>query len=84
MVLFITSKSAYEEMKVLIHTGNHATWLASGILSNDEIEKLWELDLDISVLDYVVDTSDEKDLECAMSTIREHHPGKNIWAQYLN
>ena len=71
-------------MKVLVFSGDHAIWLASKILSNAEIEIIWEKDIELSVLDYDVDTSDPKDLECAMSTIREHHPGQNIWVQYQN
>ena len=84
MVIFISSKSAYEEMKSLIFSGDHSIWLASGVLTDEEVESILGKDIELSVLDYDVDTSDSRDLECAMFTIREHHPGNNIWVQYLN
>lgn len=84
MVIFITSRSAYEEMKELVLSGNHAIWLASNILDDAEIDSIWEKDVELSVFNYEVDTSEQEDLECAMSTIKEHHPDQNIWVQYLN
>lgn len=84
MVIFISSKSAYEEMSELIYSGLYPVWLASGILSDEEIESVRSKDINLSVFFYDVDTSNSVDLECALTTIKEHHPGENIWVQYLN
>lgn len=85
MVLFITSKSAYLEMEDLILSGKYPVWLSEGSLSKSETEELWNQDIeDLSEFSYTVDTSDSGSLNCAVSTIKEHHPGENIWVQINN
>ncbi|WP_133471640.1 hypothetical protein [Paraglaciecola marina] len=84
MVIFITSKSAYSEMESLIVSGKHPIWLTCDVLSEKEYEALWKSGVNASVLDYVVDTENIDDMSCAMSTIKEHHAGQNIWVQILN
>lgn len=85
MVIFATTKSAYSEMESLILSGNHPVWLTCNVLSDQEYEELWnKKGIDVSVLSYEVDTGNKADMDCAMSTIKEHHAGQNIWVQILN
>jgi len=84
MVILITSKDAYTEMKDKISNGQHPVWLSNGILSQEEINSLWEKDVDLSVFNYQLDTNDTESLDCALDTIKEHYPGQNIWVQYEN
>lgn len=82
MVIFITNKSAYLEMENLIQTGNYSVWITANVLKQNEIEELWRKNIDLSVFDYEVDPNNKEDLECSLDTIKEHHPGKNIWVQF--
>jgi len=84
MVIFITSKSAYSEMESLILTKEHPVWLTCNVLTAKEYEALWKSGVNASVLDYEVDTENKEDMHCAMSTIKEHHLGQNIWVQIEN
>ena len=84
MVLFITCKSAFLEMEDFILSGNYPVWLSNGALSKAETEELRHNNIDLSVLSYEVDTSDLIVLDCAISTIKEHHFGQNIWVQINN
>ena len=84
MVIFITSKSAYSEMKSLILSKEHPIWLTCNVLTDEEYEALWKSGVNASVLDYEVDTENRDDMDCAMSTIKEHHFGQNIWVQINN
>ena len=85
MVIFVTTKSAYAEMESLILSGDHPVWLTSNVLNSEEYEDLWKnKGVSVSMLNYEVDTENEADMDCAMSTIKEHHAGQNIWVQVLN
>jgi len=85
MVIFATTKSAYLEMENLILSGNYPVWLTSNVLSDQEYEQLWkEKGVNASVLNYEVDTGCKADMDCALSTIKEHHAGQNIWVQIQN
>lgn len=84
MVIFATSKSAYSEMKDLILSGKYPVWLTCDVLSEKEYEALWKSGVNASVLNYEVDTESSDDMYCAMSTIKEHHAGQNIWVQIQN
>lgn len=84
MVIFATTKSAYKEMESLILTGLHPVWLSNGVLEQEDIEELWAKGIDLSVLNYEVDSSNTEDIDCALSTVKEHHYGQNIWVQFEN
>lgn len=77
MVIFVTTKSAYSEMENLILSEKrNSVWLASNVLGEQEYENLCEIkNIDISVLNYEVDTENQADMNCALSTIKEHRPG---------
>ena len=77
MVIFVTSKTAYSEMEHIILSGKHPVWLTCDVLTATEYEALWKGGVDASMLNYEVNTSNEGDMHCAISTIKEHHPGKN-------
>lgn len=84
MVIFITKIEAYSEMEEAILKGDHPVWLSYGVLEQQKIELLWSNDIDLSVFDYKVNAADTQDLECALDTIREHHPGQEIWYKREN
>ena len=81
MVIFVTNKSAYADIQALILTGRHPVWLSAGVLTQQQIDVLWAKDINLSVLDYAVDTANVDAMNRALSTIKEHHVGHSIWVQ---
>ena len=82
MVIFVTTKFAYAEMKNLILSGDHPVWLTNNVLNSEEHEDLWKnKGISVSMLNYEVDTESKADMACAMSTIKEHHAGQKIWVK---
>ncbi|EGG92973.1 hypothetical protein IMCC1989_1958 [gamma proteobacterium IMCC1989] len=71
-------------MKEILLSAMHPVWVSAGVLQEFEIENLLNKGIDVSVLNYAVDTENRKDVECAISTIKEHHFGENIWVQIEN
>jgi len=82
MVIFITSNSAYLEMKGLISSGEHSVWITNNTLSESDLNFIYELDIEYTLLDYEVNTQDANDLQCALSSIKEHHYNEHIWVQF--
>ena len=81
MVIFVTSKKALDEMNELIHSRQHHVWATPDALNEDEANELWDKGIDLSLLNYSVDTDNQEDLDSAIVAIKEHHPNENIWMQ---
>ncbi len=82
MVIFLNTRSAYEEMKEFIFSTENPVWLSDGVLSEDEIDSILDKEVEMSIVDFTVDTSKPEELARVMSTIRERYPDHNIWVQY--
>ena len=82
MVIFITSNSAFLEMKDLISSGEHSVWIAKNTLSESDLNFIYELDIEYTLLDSEVNTHDTDELQCALSSIKEHHYNEHIWVQF--
>jgi hypothetical protein len=78
MVIFITSKDAFHEMKGTIATLQHTVWCAAEVLTLEQTNELYKAGIELSVLDYEVDPTKESELEDALETIRVHHPDEEI------
>jgi hypothetical protein len=78
MIIFITSKDAYHEMKGTIATLKHAVWCVAEVLTLEQTNELYKKGVELSVPDYEVDVTKEAELEEALETIRVHHPGEEI------
>lgn len=66
-------------MRTTILTAQYSVWCTSGILTPAEIEALYEAGIDLTLFNYEVDINNEAEVEGALDTIREHHPGLDIW-----
>jgi hypothetical protein len=81
MVILITTTSAYIEMKDLILSGKHSIWFSEGVLKSGDIDILREKNIDVSAFNYQIDSTKMEDIECGLSTIKEHHPNQGVWVQ---
>jgi hypothetical protein len=76
---FLATTRAGVEHAVERLEGRCALWFGTGVLSQGEISALWERGLEVSVFDHEVQTHEA--IDCASSTLREHHPGEPVWVE---
>ena len=81
MVIFITSKIGFEEMKNTISTKKHAIWIGNGVLADEEIKNYRSSGINLSVFDAHYDLSNSEHIEDAILTIKEHHPNERIFVE---
>ncbi|MEH6344821.1 MAG: hypothetical protein V7785_07045 [Bermanella sp.] len=81
MVIFITSKSAFQEMQATILTLKHPVWCASDVLTLAETNELYKAGVELSVLDEEVNIETQLGIDSALEIIREHHPEQEIWVE---
>ena len=81
MVIFITSKAAFQEMQATILTLQHAVWCAPDILTLQETNELYKAGVELSVLDDEATTDTQAGIDTALEIIRIHHPEQEIWVE---
>ena len=81
MIIFITSKSAFEEMQATILTLKHSVWCAPEVLTLMETNELYKAGVELSVLDDEVNIDTQAGIDSALEIIREHHPDQEIWLE---
>jgi len=80
MVFLISSRSGYESF-VGLGVSGCALWVTAGVLSPDELGALRAHGADVTDFDYEIAEGEWDAVECAVATIKEHHPGEVVWAQ---
>lgn len=83
MVILIATRSGYEELKSIIFSGLYPVWLGAEVLSQEEINSIRVLGVDLTDFNYTINIQVLDEIEGAVETIREHHPGHKIWVEWL-
>ncbi|WHI52748.1 hypothetical protein P3339_08290 [Microbulbifer sp. MLAF003] len=81
MVIFATTKEGFRELEAVIKTGKYPVWIGCNVLSASEIDSYREMKLDITNFSYEIDPVNEEELNEALTTIAEHHPGERVWLE---
>ena len=81
MVIFILTSKGYKEMESVIKESNSPVWINEGILSDEEIEELRSQGIQLTNFSYLIDKTNQKEIQGALETIKEHHPGETIWTE---
>jgi hypothetical protein len=79
MVLFILTREGYEDVRSLVSTS--AVWINRSVLSEAEIAELRSSGVDLSCFTEPIDGLNESEMQYAIDTIAEHHPGQRIWVE---
>ncbi|RYY75400.1 MAG: hypothetical protein EOO52_08325 [Gammaproteobacteria bacterium] len=82
MVILIATRKGYEEMKPVIYSGLYPVWLGAEILSQEEKDAVRALGINLTDFNYSINIQDFSEIECAVETIREHHPNHKIWVEW--
>ncbi|WP_020413314.1 hypothetical protein [Microbulbifer variabilis] len=81
MVIFATTKEGFRELETVIKTGKYLVWIGCNVLSASELDSYREMKLDITNFSYEIDPVNEEELNEALATIAEHHPGERVWLE---
>lgn len=78
MVIFITSKKGFTEIKETIISKKWPVWIGQSILSETQIKKIRDQGVSLTVFNSDFSDSDSEEIENALYTIQEHHPDESI------
>src|SRR5688572_8044414 len=78
MVLLILTRPGFDDAVSRIDARRDAVWINAGILSDAEVRDLRAAGWDLTTFAHPLDLTD---LESDLDTIREHHPGRVVWAE---
>lgn len=79
MVIFVVTKEGFRELEPVIKTGNYPVWIGGDVLSASDLDDYRKMDLDITNFSFAIDPADEGELDNALETIAEHHPGERVF-----
>ncbi|MES2826056.1 MAG: hypothetical protein V4732_20820 [Pseudomonadota bacterium] len=83
MVILVATRNGYEELKSVIFSGLYPVWFGAEVLSEEEIDSIRTLGIDLTDFSYTINIQDVNEIEGAVETIREHHPGHKVWVEWL-
>ena len=81
MVIFAVTKEGFREFESVIKTGKYPVWIGGDVLNESELDSYRKMDLDITSFSYQIDPSNDEELDDALTTIAEHHPGERVWLE---
>ena len=81
MVIFASSKEGFQELESIIRTGQYSIWVGGNVLTDEEISNYREMGIEITNFNNEIDTGNKNELDNALMTIGEHHPGERIWLE---
>jgi hypothetical protein len=81
MVLLILTQFGLPETIEAARTANASVWLNAGLLETTKVAELRAAGLDLTVFARWVDPQDSAEVDDAVSTMREHHPGRMLFVE---
>lgn len=81
MVIFVVTKEGFIELEPVVSTGLYPVWVGAGVLSSEEANSLRSRNVGLTEFSYQIDPGNKQELDCALSTISEHHPGERVWVE---
>ncbi|MFK8012019.1 MAG: hypothetical protein AB8B80_08275 [Marinicellaceae bacterium] len=81
MIIFAVTKEGFRELEPVIKTGKYPLWVGGSVLSESELGRYREMDIDITNFSYEIDPASDEELDDALATIAEHHPKERIWLE---
>ncbi|WP_428241541.1 hypothetical protein [Gynuella sp.] len=81
MIIFAVTKNGFLELETVIKSGLYPVWVGANVLSEEELSNYREMDIDITNFSYEIDPSNDEELDDALITVAEHHPGERVWLE---
>ncbi|MBB6189220.1 hypothetical protein [Rhodanobacter sp. MP7CTX1] len=81
MVLFALTKQGVAEILDSVISRETALWVNHGLLAAPDLERLRAEGFELTNFTRWIDPADQADIESAVETIREHHPGQVLYIE---
>ena len=81
MVIFVVTKKGFKEMEPIVMSGVYPVWVGASVITQKHLDILRESNIDITDFSYVINPENDQELDVALSTIAEHHPGERVWVE---
>jgi len=81
MIIFAVTKEGFRELEPVIKTAKYPVWVGGNVLSESELDRYREMDIDITNFSYEIDPANDEELDGALATIAEHHPEERVWLE---
>jgi hypothetical protein len=81
MIIFAVTKEGFRELEPVIKTGKYPVWVGGNVLSESELDRYREMDIDITNFSYEIDPANDEELDDALVTIAEHYPKQRVWLE---
>jgi len=81
LVLFVLTKQGFAELLDFARGGEAALWVNQGVLEDSELVRLRTEGFNLTDFTYWYDSADESEIQDAVETIREHHPGEALYVE---
>lgn len=81
MIIFAVTKEGFLELEPVIRTGSYHIWIGNNVLSDSELDSYRKMGVDITNFNYAIAPENKDELDGALETIAEHHPGERVWLE---
>jgi hypothetical protein len=81
MVFLAISRHGYLSFMALGGKAVGELWLSAGVLTAEELRALRAEGANVSDFNYTIDHNDHEAIAGAVETIKEHHPGEQVWVE---
>ena len=84
MVYLVLSRRGYDQLVASGGLPSSPLWVSGGVLSADELSDLRSRGFDITDFHGQIDPANPEEVDEAVDTIRQHHPGQVVWVEYAH
>jgi hypothetical protein len=81
LVLFALTKQGVAEILDSVRSREMVLWVNHGLLGAPDLERLRAEGFELTSFTRWIDPADQADVESAVETIREHHPGQVLYVE---
>jgi len=82
MVIFACTREGYFELDSKVLSSASSVWIGAGVLSEAEVADILDQGVNLTCFDYAIAPTDFEQIQGALQTISEHHPGERIWLEF--
>lgn len=83
MVIFAGTSEGFKELEPIIRSGKYPVWIGAGVLTEDEMDEIRELGVDLTNFLYAIDLGNSEVVEEALESIALHHPNERVWLECI-
>ena len=83
MIFLVLTRSGYEELLVRFKSTPTPLWVNQNVLTDAELDELRKSGVEVSNFSYLIDATNQVEVEEAAYTVNEHHLNNSVWVEYV-